>query len=95
MLEQKAKRFRAHKCVTYDQKKNLHYSKTFTFLDHHYFQEKLDQYQTSFNVYQVNEMNTGTFTFMPADKNWVYIHQESFLTNVPIIYLKSTLLVED
>ena len=50
---------------------NLHYNKTFTLLEDHYFQERLEQYQTPFTVYQLNKMYTGTFTFMPADKNWI------------------------
>ena len=51
---------------------NLHYNKTFTLLEDHYFQERLEQYQTPFTVYQLNKMYTGTFTFMPADKNWTF-----------------------
>ena len=51
---------------------NLHYKKTFTLLEDHYFQERLEQNQTLFTVYQLNKMYTGTFTFMPADKNWIY-----------------------
>ena len=51
---------------------NLHYKRTFTLLEDPYFQERLDQYQTAFTVYQLNKMYTGTFTFMPADKNWIY-----------------------
>ena len=51
---------------------NLHYNKTLTLLEDHYFQERLEQYQTPFTVYQLNKMYTGTFTFMPADKNWIY-----------------------
>ena len=50
---------------------NLHYNKTFTLLEDHYFQERLECYQTPFTVYQLNKMYTGTFTFMPADKNWI------------------------
>ena len=48
-----------------------HYKKTFTLLEDHYFQERLEQYQTPFTVYQMNKMYTGTFTFKPADKNWI------------------------
>ena len=33
---------------------NLHYDKTFTLLEDHYFQERLKQYQTLFTVYQLN-----------------------------------------
>ena len=51
---------------------NLHYNKTFTLLEDHYFQERLEQYQTPCTVYQLNKKFTGTFTFMPADKNWIY-----------------------
>ena len=52
--------------------KNLHYNKTFTLLEDHYFKERLERYQTPFTVYQLHKMYTGTFTFMPADKNWIY-----------------------
>ena len=45
---------------------NLHYKKTFTLLEDHYFQEQLEQYQTPFTVYQLNKMYSGTFTLMPA-----------------------------
>ena len=44
----------------------------FTLLEDHYFQEQLEQYQTPFTVCQFNKMYTGTFTYMPADKNWIY-----------------------
>ena len=47
---------------------NLQYNKTFTLLEDHYFQERLEQYQTPFTLYQLNQMYTGTFTIMPADK---------------------------
>ena len=47
---------------------NLHYNKTFTLLEDHYFQERLEHYQTPFTVYQLNKMYTGTFTFFPAEK---------------------------
>ena len=50
---------------------NLQYNKTFTLLEDHYFQERLEQYQTPFTVYHLNKMYlyACTFTFMPADKN--------------------------
>ena len=41
-------------------------------MEDHYFQERLEQNQTPFTVNQLNKMYTGTFTFMPADKDWVY-----------------------
>ena len=51
---------------------NLHYNKTFTLLEDHYFQERLEQYQMPFTVYQLNKMYTGVFTLIPADKNRIY-----------------------
>ena len=48
---------------------NLQYNKTFTLLEDHHFQERLEQFQTPFTVYQLNKTYTGTFTFMPAEKN--------------------------
>ena len=51
---------------------NFHYNKTFTLLEDHYFQEQLERFQTLFTVYQYNKMFTGTFTYMPADKTWIY-----------------------
>ena len=50
---------------------NLHYNESFTLKEDQYFQERLEQYQTLFTVYQLNKMNTCTFTFIPADKNWM------------------------
>ena len=51
---------------------NLHYNKTFTLLQDHSFQEPLEPNQTPLTVYQLNKMYTGTFTFIPADKDWIY-----------------------
>ena len=51
---------------------NLQYNKTFTLLEDQYFQERIEKYQTLFTVHQLNKMYTDTFTFMPADKNWIY-----------------------
>ena len=51
---------------------NQNYTKTFTLLEDHHLHEKLEQYQTPFTVYRLNEIYTGTFTFMPADKDWIY-----------------------
>ena len=45
---------------------NLHYNKTSTVLEDHYFQERLEQFQPFFTVYKLNKMHTGTFNFMPA-----------------------------
>ena len=50
---------------------NLQYNKIFTLLEDHYFQERLEEYQTPFTVYHLNKMYTCTSTFMPADKNWI------------------------
>ena len=50
-------------------------------MEDHYFQEGFEQFQTLFTVYQLNKMYTGiftvhrylhTFTFMLANKDWVY-----------------------
>ena len=62
---------------------NLHYNKTFTLLEDHYFQERLEQYQTLFTVYQLNKMYTGTCTFMPANKNWIYDPTQNPYHNCP------------
>ena len=62
---------------------NLHYNKTFTLLEDHYFQERLEQYQTLFTVYRLNKMYTGTFTFMSADKNWIYDPTQNPYHNCP------------
>ena len=62
---------------------NLHYNKTFALLEDHYFQERLEQYQTPFTVHQLNKMYTGTFTFMPADKNWIYNPTQNPYHNCP------------
>ena len=35
---------------------NLQYNETFTLLEGHYFQERLEQYQTPFTVYQLNNL---------------------------------------
>ena len=51
---------------------NLQFNKTFMLLEDYYFQERLEHYQTPFTVYQLNQMYTYTFTFMPADKIWIY-----------------------
>ena len=63
---------------------NPTYNKTFTLLEDHYFQERLEQYQTPFTVYQMNKMYTGTFTFMPTDKNWVYDPTRNPYHNCPV-----------
>ena len=46
-------------------------------------QERLEQYQTPFTVYQLNKMYTGKFTFMPADKNWIYDPTKNPYHNCP------------
>ena len=50
---------------------NLHYNKSFTVLDH-YFLERVEQFQTHFIVFQLDRMYAGIFTFMPADKDWIF-----------------------
>ena len=59
------------------------YNKTFKLLEDHYIQEKLEQYQTPFTVHQLNKMYTGTFTFMPADKTWIYDTSRNPYHNCP------------
>ena len=61
---------------------NFNYNRTFTLLEDHYFQEKLEQYQTPFTVYTFNTMYTGTFTYMPADKTWIYDPKSTLFTIV-------------
>ena len=51
---------------------NLYYNNTITLFEDHYFQEQLERFQTPFTVYQLNKMYTGTFTYMPADKPWIF-----------------------
>ena len=51
---------------------NFNYNCTFTLLEDHYFQEKLEQFQKLFTVDNFRTMHTGSFTYMPADKNWSY-----------------------
>ena len=62
---------------------NLHYNKTFTLLKDHYFQERLEQYQTPFTVHPLNKMYTGSYIFMPADKDWTYNPTKSPYHNCP------------
>ena len=61
---------------------NLHY-KIFTLSEDHYFQERLEQFQTRFTVSNLNKMYTGTFTFMPADKEWIYHPNKNPYQNWP------------
>ena len=61
----------------------LQYNETFTLLEDHYFQEHLEQFQTRFTMYQLNKLYTGTFTFMPADKDWVYDSNKNPYHNCP------------
>ena len=62
---------------------NLRYNKFFTLLGNHFFEERLEQYQTPFTVYHLNEMDTCTFTFMPADKDWIYDPSKNLDQNYP------------
>ena len=64
---------------------NLHYNKIFTLLEDHYFQERLEQYQTPLTVHQLNRMYTGTFTFMHADKGWIYDPTRNPYHNCPAL----------
>ena len=62
--------------------KTLQYNKSFTLLEDH-FQERLEQFQTPFTVYQLKKMYAGTFTFVPADKNWIYDPNQNQYHNCP------------
>ena len=62
---------------------NFNYNRTFTLLEDHYFQEKLEEYQTPFTVNNFNTMYTGTFTHMPADKTWIYDPKNNPFHNCP------------
>ena len=62
---------------------NFNYNRTFTLLEEHYFQEKLEQYQTIFTVYNSNTKYTGTFTYMPADKTGIFDPKDNPFHNCP------------
>ena len=62
---------------------NFNYNRTFPLLEDLYFQEKFEQIQTLFAVYKFNTMHTGTFTYMPVDKNWIYDPLKNPLHNCP------------
>ena len=62
---------------------NLQSNKTFTFLVYHYFQEQLERLQTLFTTYQFTKIHAGTFTFMPATKNWISDPLRNPLQNCP------------
>ena len=51
---------------------NFNCNRTFTLSEDYYFQAKLEQNQTRFTVYTFNTMYTDTFTYIPADKSWIY-----------------------
>ena len=73
---------------------NFNYNKIFTLLEDHSFQEQLERFQTPFTVYQYNKIYTGTFTYMPADKTWMYDPlRNPYNNSLQITYLKSTYLV--
>ena len=62
---------------------NLLYNKTFTLLEDHYFQARLERFQTLFTVYKLNKMYTCTFTVMSADKDWIYDPNKNPYHNCP------------
>ena len=72
---------------------NLHFNKIFTLLDDHFFQERLEQFQTPFTVYQIKKMYTGTFTFMPADKDWIFDTNKNSYHNCPAHHQFEVILV--
>ena len=62
---------------------NLQYNKTFPHFEDDYFQERLEQVQFPFTVYQLNKMYTDTFTFVLADQRWLYDPTENPHYNCP------------
>ena len=56
---------------------NFKFNRDFTLLEDHYNQEILEPLQTPSTVY------TGTFTYMPADKDWIYDPLENPLHHCP------------
>ena len=64
---------------------NLHYNKTFTLLKDDYFQERLEQYQTPFTVYQLSKMYTGTFTLCLQIKTGYMTLRKTPIITVPLI----------
>ena len=62
---------------------NFNYNRTFTLLEDHYFQEKLEQYQTPFTVYNFNTMYTDTFAYKPAVISLVYDPKTNLFHNCP------------
>ena len=64
---------------------NFNYNRIFTLLEDHYFQEKLEQYQTLSTVYNFNTMYTGIFIYMPADKTWIHDPKNNPFDNCPHI----------
>ena len=52
-------------------------------MEDHPFQEQLEQYQTPLTVYQLKKMYTGTSTFVPVDKNWIYDPTRNPFYNFP------------
>ena len=70
---------------------NLHYNKTFTLLEDHYFQERLEQYQTPFTVYQLNKMYTGTLPLCLQTKvGYMTLLKTLIIIVLPIINSKLT-----
>ena len=64
-----------------------------TLLEDHSLQQRLEQYQILFTVYQLNKIYTGTFTFMPADRDWIYDPSSSPYHNCPSHHLFEVNLV--
>ena len=63
--------------------KSFYYNKFFTLPEDHFFKEQLERFQTPFTAYKFNAMYTGTYTFLPADKTWLYDPLRNPLHNSP------------
>ena len=75
---------------------NLHFDKAFIFLEDHYFQEKLEQYQIPFTEYQLNKMSQAPSLSCLQINLGFMTHRKTLNTTVLlIITLKSTLLSSD
>ena len=61
----------------FSQQRNIHP------LEDQYFQKKLEQFQTSFTVYNFFTTYTGTFTYSPADREWLSEPLKNLLQSCP------------
>ena len=79
----KCKNFIRHLNGTNNEILQITLQQFFTLLEDHYFQERLEQFQTPFTVFELNKRYTGIFTFTPADKDWIYDPNKNPYHNCP------------